>query len=117
MSGGRRRPSPLQGTSSRTTIRWLFSMTARTSSTAVEAPVSIDEVRPTRPGKQRPDGPPARVVAVAQYYPPHVGGLEVVAMRQATSHAAVGRPSSVVTCSIDGPSRGVQVGGGGAVPR
>ena len=58
-----------------------------------------------------------RVVAVAQYYPPHVGGLEVVAMRQATSHAAVGRPSSVVTCSIDGPSRGMQVEGGVTVHR
>jgi glycosyltransferase involved in cell wall biosynthesis len=83
----------------------------------MEAHVSIDEIRPLRPGKHPPYGPRARVVAVAQYYPPHVGGLEVVAMRQATSHAAAGRASSVVTCSLDDASRGVRMEGGVTVHR
>jgi glycosyltransferase involved in cell wall biosynthesis len=40
-----------------------------------------------------------KIAIVAQYYPPHVGGLEVVAKKQAESFAAAGHAVTVITCA------------------
>jgi len=58
-----------------------------------------------------------KIVAVTQYYPPHVGGLEVVAMKQAASHAAGGHAVSVVTCSVEGAGSGTRIEQGVTVHR
>ena len=39
-----------------------------------------------------------KVLIVTQYYPPHVGGLEVVAQKQAQSLTAAGHKVTVITC-------------------
>lgn len=47
-----------------------------------------------------------KILMVAQYYPPHVGGLEIVAQKQATSLAALGHEVTVVTCDVDDAPKG-----------
>lgn len=58
-----------------------------------------------------------RVVAVAHYYPPHVGGLEVVAQRQARQLVAAGHPATVVTSAVVGAPAGTANEGGVIVER
>ncbi len=48
-----------------------------------------------------------KIVYVTQYYPPHTGGLEQVAIRQAHAAHAAGHSVSVVTCALDTGSTGV----------
>lgn len=42
------------------------------------------------------------ILCIAHYYPPHVGGLEVVARKQAESLCRAGHEVTVVTCASDG---------------
>jgi len=58
-----------------------------------------------------------KIVAITQYYPPHVGGLEVVAMKQAESHVSAGDTVTVVTCSVQGAAAGTSIEGGVTVQR
>lgn len=46
------------------------------------------------------------ILYVSHYYPPHVGGLEVVAKRQAESSLKHGNTVTVVTSATDGQPRG-----------
>lgn len=48
-----------------------------------------------------------KVVSVVHYYPPHVGGMEVVAQRQAKGIAAMGYDSTVLTCALHKQKGGV----------
>ncbi len=48
------------------------------------------------------------ILSVSHYYPPHVGGLEVVAQKQAKSFAAQGHQVTVVTFTSPGIIGGVQ---------
>lgn len=57
------------------------------------------------------------VLIVTQYYPPHVGGLEIVAKRQASSLASAGHSVTVVTCSVQGAPLGRQMENGVTVRR
>lgn len=72
---------------------------------------------PGAEGRLLPPASRSRIAAVTQYYPPHVGGLEVVAMKQATSHLANGHRVSVVTCALDDAPPGTRVEDGVTVHR
>lgn len=47
-----------------------------------------------------------KILIVTQYYPPHVGGLEVVAQKQAASLACSGHDVQIVTCRVTGAAPG-----------
>ena len=61
---------------------------------------------------QRHDRPPLRVGVVAHHYPPHVGGLEVVAARVARGLTERGHEVRVLTSAAGAPAgRSVEPGG------
>ncbi len=47
-----------------------------------------------------------KILAVANYYPPHLGGLEIVAKNQATRLALLGHEVTVVTCAFADAAKG-----------
>lgn len=49
-----------------------------------------------------------KILCVSHYYPPHVGGLEIVTQKQAHSLAGKGHTVSVVTCASAGETGGVR---------
>lgn len=52
-----------------------------------------------------------RILIVSHYYPPHVGGIEIVAYNEATRHAALGHQVTVVTSKTQGdPASGLYEG-------
>ncbi|MBV9009904.1 MAG: glycosyltransferase family 4 protein [Verrucomicrobia bacterium] len=51
-----------------------------------------------------------RIATIAQYYPPHVGGLEIVAQKLAQSLVEYGHEVSVVTCSTTAPGTSTENG-------
>ena len=53
-----------------------------------------------------------KILYVAQYYPPHTGGLEYVARKQACAALGAGHDVSVVTFVVSGTRAGVTVEGG-----
>jgi D-inositol-3-phosphate glycosyltransferase len=58
-----------------------------------------------------------KILAVSHYYPPHIGGLEIVAEKLAVSLSAAGHTVSVVTFAGGGEQRGVETKNGVTVYR
>jgi len=58
-----------------------------------------------------------RIAYIVQYYPPHPGGLEQVAERQAQSAVKAGHAVSVTTFAVRGASRGTRDEAGVSVTR
>ena len=57
-----------------------------------------------------------KILCVSHYYPPHVGGLEIVAQSQARSLAKCGHEVTVVACASDASQKN-GVGSGGVALR